>query len=76
MSTPPVPSRIDEMEQGPPYDKKLKKKAYYKELQIELLKAQRSIRESGDRWSGPCLPKIPTERRVLILCNQCRDLLR
>jgi len=52
MSAPPAPTRIDEMEQGPPYDKKLKKKAYNKELedlQIELLKAQRSIKESGNR---------------------------
>jgi polyphosphate kinase 2 len=52
MSTPPIPTRVDEMEQGPPYDEKLAKKKYKKELealQIELLKAQRSIRESGDR---------------------------
>ncbi|RLE16456.1 MAG: polyphosphate kinase 2, partial [Actinobacteria bacterium] len=48
----PVPTRIDEMEQGAPYDKTISKKAYKKELeglQIELLKAQRSVKESGDR---------------------------
>ena len=52
MSTAPTPTRIDEMEHGPPYDEKLAKKKYKKELeglQIELLKAQRSVKESGDR---------------------------
>jgi polyphosphate kinase 2 len=52
MSTPPVPTRIDEMEQGPPHGEKISKKVYKKELeglQIELLKAQRSVKESGDR---------------------------
>lgn len=52
MPRPPVPTRIDQMEQGAPYSKNISKKAYKKELvelQIELLKAQRSVRDSGDR---------------------------
>ena len=43
---------LDEMEQYPPHDESIGKKRYERELeqlQIELLKAQRCIKETGQR---------------------------
>jgi len=48
----PLPTLIAEMEQGPAHNNRIPKKLYERELkslQIELLKAQRSVKESGDR---------------------------
>jgi polyphosphate kinase 2 len=47
-----VPTTIGEMEQRPPHDEKLKRKAYEKELrqlQVELLKAQAWVKENDER---------------------------
>ncbi|MBX3314308.1 MAG: polyphosphate kinase 2 [Actinobacteria bacterium] len=51
-STRPMPTTIEEMEESPPYDTPMDRGAYDKELrklQIELLKAQRWVREEGQR---------------------------
>lgn len=47
-----LPTTIEEMEHGPPYHERLRRAVYGDELealQIELLKAQRWIKESGER---------------------------
>jgi polyphosphate kinase 2 len=51
MSNAPIRT-IDEMEKAPPYEEKLAKKRYerdLKRLQIELLKAQRHVADHGER---------------------------
>ena len=52
MSTRPIPNTVREMEERPPYDEKLKRRVYdseLRELQVELLKLQRFVKDGGER---------------------------